>query len=440
MKYINGLKTGIFLGMTLSVILAQSAESLTDLGIQKLESGDVLQAQSLFQQAIETDPSFAPALFNMGMAYITRGELDSASTFFLNAIEAEPDNQEYREEYERYSEISTLMDDGQRSIRSGLHDDAIKTFQDVLDKFPIYANAVYYRGLAQMRAEDYDSAVESFKQTLEIYHGHVNAQAAITNVAKSVFNEANQTYRRGDLEGAMDLYRRVLEIDNSFYLAWYQLGVIEAKMRNMDVAMDHYAKALEVNPGFYQGWFALGLVKFRQSDLEGALLDFQKCIDINPLYVKAYGSMGDIYIKQKNYNEALTILHQAVGVDASYGKGYESMGIIYSEQGEFEKAVEVLEKASQLESGNSMVWYRLAHAYNEIGDCENAARVARKSTDLKGTFGGAWVELGQAQYCNGQGRKTAALNSLEKARNDRDWRQVAEYEIDKIKNPAKYME
>ena len=30
------------------------------------------------------------------------------------------------------------------------------------------------------------------------------------------------------------------------------------------------------------------------------------------------------------------------------------------------------------------------------------------------------------------------FNAFEKARNDRAWRKMAEYEIDKVKNPQKY--
>ena len=53
-------------------------------------------------------------------------------------------------------------------------------------------------------------------------------------------------------------------------------------------------------------------------------------------------------------------------------------------------------------------------------------------------FGGGWFELGVAEWCDGKGNKTGALNAFEKARNDRAWRKMAEYEIDKVKNPQKY--
>ena len=98
------------------------------------------------------------------------------------------------------------------------------------------------------------------------------------------------------------------------------------------------------------------------------------------------------------------------------------------------------EKCTLLEPKNVKAWTNLATLHNKLGDCGSAIKAAREATDRKKRFGAGWYELGIAEWCNGKGNKTAALNALEKAREDRSWRQMAEYEIDKIKNPAKYEE
>ncbi len=82
--------------------------------------------------------------------------------------------------------------------------------------------------------------------------------------------------------------------------------------------------------------------------------------------------------------------------------------------------------------------FHLAEAYNKLGDCESAKEAALESTDLKKNFGGGWFELGIAEYCSGSGNKNASINHFERARNDRDWRKMAEYEIDRVRNPEKY--
>ena len=112
---------------------------------------------------------------------------------------------------------------------------------------------------------------------------------------------------------------------------------------------------------------------------------------------------------------------------------------IVSEEEEWNQAISSLEMAVALNERDAMSYFRLSGAHNMNGDCKSALEAARKSTELKNRFGGAWFELGTAEWCSGSGNKAGALNAFEKARNDRSWRKMAEYEIDKIKNPQKYI-
>ena len=61
-----------------------------------------------------------------------------------------------------------------------------------------------------------------------------------------------------------------------------------------------------------------------------------------------------------------------------------------------------------------------------------------EAIDLKKNFGGGWFQLGIAEYCNATGNKNNAINHFDRARNDRQWRKMAEYEIDRVRNPEKY--
>ena len=140
-----------------------------------------------------------------------------------------------------------------------------------------------------------------------------------------------------------------------------------------------------------------------------------------------------------DYDKAKQTLKMATTVNPNYSKGYANLGVIYSEEEEWNQAISSLEMAVALNERDAMSYFRLSGAHNMNGDCKSALEAARKSTELKNRFGGAWFELGTAEWCSGSGNKAGALNAFEKARNDRSWRKMAEYEIDKIKNPQKYI-
>ena len=421
-----------------SLLSAQTPDVLLQNGLDMFNNGDLEGAQAALEDALQFDPTFAPAMIALSKVHLHNGDMQKTQEYIRKAIDAEPENQDYREEFERLNEINTLMADGQRNMQTGNLSAAYESYRIVLEKFPFFAEAAYSMGLVKFREQDFDEAVENFKKTLELNHFHENARAAIENVAKNKFNEGNNSYKRRDLEGALAAYMEVLKIDESFYQAHYQIGVIQAKMGDRTTAINHYQKALDIAPDFYKGYYAMALSQKANSDMQGALSSLESAIKIHPGYDKAYGAMGDIYIEDKNYEKAIAILNTSIQVNPQYTKGYLSLGIAYSDQEKYDLAQPPLEMASSLDPKSYMGWYRLAVVYNAQGDCENAKRAAYKTTDLKAVFGGGWLELGVAEWCGGKGSKRAAENALEKARNDRTWRKSAEYELDKVRNPKKY--
>ena len=421
-----------------SLLSAQTPDVLLQNGLDMFNNGDLEGAQAALEDALQFDPTFAPAMIALSKVHLHNGDMQKTQEYIRKAIDAEPENQDYREEFERLNEINTLMADGQRNMQTGNLSAAYESYRIVLEKFPFFAEAAYSMGLVKFREQDFDEAVENFKKTLELNHFHENARAAIANVAKNKFNEGNNSYKRRDLEGALAAYMEVLKIDESFYQAHYQIGVIQAKMGDRTTAIDHYQKALDIAPDFYKGYYAMALSQKANSDMQGALSSLESAIKIHPGYDKAYGAMGDIYIEDKNYEKAIAILNTSIQVNPQYTKGFLSLGIAYSDQEKYDLAQPPLEMATSLDPKSYMGWYRLAVVYNAQGDCENAKRAAYKTTELKAVFGGGWLELGVAEWCGGKGSKRAAENALEKARNDRTWRKSAEYELDKVRNPKKY--
>ena len=421
-----------------SLLSAQTPDVLLQNGLDMFNNGDLEGAQAALEDALQFDPTFAPAMIALSKVHLHNGDMQKTQEYIRKAIDAEPENQDYREEFERLNEINTLMADGQRNMQTGNLSAAYESYRIVLEKFPFFAEAAYSMGLVKFREQDFDEAVENFKKTLELNHFHENARAAIENVAKNKFNEGNNSYKRRDLEGALAAYMEVLKIDESFYQAHYQIGVIQAKMGDRTTAINHYQKALDIAPDFYKGYYAMALSQKANSDMQGALSSLESAIKIHPGYDNAYGAMGDIYIEDKNYEKAIVILNTSIQVNPQYTKGYLSLGIAYSDQEKYDLAQPPLEMATSLDPKSYMGWYRLAVVYNAQGDCENAKRAAYKTTDLKAVFGGGWLELGVAEWCGGKGSKRAAENALEKARNDRTWRKSAEYELDKVRNPKKY--
>jgi len=428
----------LFLLIGLSFADDMGPDDLYAKGLEALEASDWDSADSLFKSSLGLDAGFAPAMIQLAKISVRNGDMDQTKDYLRQAIEADPENQEYREEYDNLNEINKFMSQGARELDAGEYENAIASYSKVYEKYPYMTEAIYSLGVVKMREGDFDAAIEYFNKALAVNENHEKTLKALKSVAGNMFNEGNNFYRRRDYNNALDYYKKVVAIDNSFYQAYYQLGVVETRLKNNRGAIKAYAKAVEAKSDFYQGWYGLGISKRSDGDNQGALKAFQKAIDINPGYAKAYCAMGDIYYKTNKFDKAKSSCQQAIQADGSYAKPYITLATINIDNKEYDQALVNLEVATGLNRKDSKAWLKIAQVHNILGNCDDAKRAARKSLDLSGKSGGAWLELGIAEYCGGAGNKTAALNAFEKARGDRTWKTYAEYEMDKIRNPHRY--
>ena len=436
MRNTKSIKIILFL-FCLSIGISETPEKLLSSGQIKLQEGDLQGALTDFQIALEQDSKFDLAMLELAQLQMRLGNMEKAKELLFKAVEV---NEENRKEFDRFNDINVKMNDGERAMKNGQYEEAFSNYEVVVAEFPNFTEAVFSMGLAKFRLSDLESAVNYYGKALELNPEHEKARTGIDNVVINTFNDGNNSYRRGNLEGAMELYHQVLTFDSTFTKAHFQIGVVETKRGNLSIGINKYKQALAIDSTYFQCWFALGLAQNKKGNSFDALESFQRAVKIDSTYAKAYSSMGSVYYQNKEFEKAIEVLNTATAVQPNYPKPYISLGRIYKDLDSLEMAKFYLEKGTSLNPKNYQAWSMLANVHNQLKECESAIIAARESTDRKKRLGEGWYELGIAEWCNGKGNKTAALNALEKAREDRTWRQMAEYQIDKIKNPAKYEE
>jgi len=423
----------ITLLFTCSLILAQDTEVLLSAGETQLSAGDYSGAEASFNAALQVDPSFAPALQALSKLALHMGDIKKANDYSNQAVQADED---FREWSDQITKVSENIQNGNRDVNQGLFDEAIKKYSSILEQHPYFPDAEFYMGLTRTRQKDIEGAALHFSNALAIYPDHTKARKGLDNVTKQFLNAGNKSYRRGNLGKATNYYQKALEFDPNFYLAYYQLGVLEKKLGNSQTSIDHLNKVIEIKPNHYKTWFTLGSVHESDGNTELAIEHYSKAIEINPGYAKAYGNLGKLYTENHLYKEAEDVLKTVTQIDPNYADGFMRLGLLYIGQEMWVSAVENLTTSSGLDEKDYNKFVHLASALNHIQKWDEAASAARTCTDLKRKFGGGWYELGVAEM--GRGNKTRAKRHFEEAHNDRDWREMAARKIDEINNPGKY--
>ena len=137
----------IFFFSLVSIIFSQSPSQALNDGKSQLVNGDYEQAEILFKKALQMDPTFSPAMLELARINLRFGKMKDTQEFLRQAIDIDPENQEYREEFDRINQINTLMSDASRYMADADFNNAFDSYRIVLEKFPFFSEAAYSMGL-----------------------------------------------------------------------------------------------------------------------------------------------------------------------------------------------------------------------------------------------------------------------------------------------------
>ena len=144
-----------------------------------------------------------------------------------------------------------------------------------------------------------------------------------------ILNLAVEKQKKGELDEAEILYRKILEKHSSSD-AFHLLGLVEYERGEYKKAVENIKKAIELNPdaSFYGN---LGMCYDKLGDEEKSAECFLKALGINPEYKKAYlanYNLG-IYFKEKGEIEkALGYYDEAIRLKEDFSDAHWNRGLV----------------------------------------------------------------------------------------------------------------
>lgn len=245
---------------------------------------DFSAAAKLLEQAVELEPTFAEAHFNLGLLYSNMDRPDDAVAHIQNARELDPD-----------------------------------VFDYTVAMAKVYAEA-----------ENYDAALRLFNEVI--------ARQPDNLVAKN--NLAVIALRQGDEEQAMRYVEEILREDNNDVGALNTLGLVYMERENVSLAKYVLNKALEQDENHVDALNNLGLVYMQEDNVPAAVAAFARAVEADPNFLESRLNLGSILIEYLDYEWADENFTNAVRIApqncvANLGKGATSFAL-----GEHEEAYE----------------------------------------------------------------------------------------------------
>ncbi len=85
-----------------------------------------------------------------------------------------------------------------------------------------------------------------------------------------IFDAANGDLAVGDLESAVEKYRRCVEMTPDFFDGWHALGMALMKLGRFEEAIEAGTRAVELRPNDQIGWTSLSLFYNRAGNIKEA--------------------------------------------------------------------------------------------------------------------------------------------------------------------------
>ncbi len=148
-------------------------------------------------------------------------------------------------------------------------------------------------------------------------------------LATALHTEGNVKAARGDFEGAIELYRRAVELFPDYSVAHYNLGVACSGAKRHREAVEAYSEAIRLKPDFAAAYTGRGDSRMALEEVGEAVGDYSKAIELYPDYARAYYKRALAYIRLGRTDRAREDLESYMTYkphDAAARRKLESLG------------------------------------------------------------------------------------------------------------------
>jgi tetratricopeptide (TPR) repeat protein len=204
----------------------------------------------------------------------------------------------------------------------------------------------------------------------------------------------------GDTAKAIELLKHETELDKSFHLNYYTLGLIYFNRMQWEKAKEQFSIALDKKSKHYESLYYLGLSYIKLNQLDSALTVMEKGRkkakkNLRHLFENGYGL---IMLKKGNYQEADRAFRQALVDDPDNPEYLINLGDANFYQGIPSLATNYYAKALEVDTGSTEVYYHWAEACLEMRDYNCALEKLRIVLSRDSTYANAWMRAGGIYY------------------------------------------
>lgn len=374
------------------------AKQTIELAFQHHEAGQIREAESLYQQALNLHPGQIDALYYLGVLYLQNGVPDAAEEFLTKALKKQPkfaegyfnlgvalqEQEKLKEAARAYGQairgdkrfVPAHLNLGNVYLDLEQFDRAASTFNKLIKLSPKSAEAHLNYGRAIKEKGDEEAAMSAYRQALELNPQYADAHLNIGAIL----------LEREELEEAKNSLQQALVFDPNNADAYNNMGVIWKRDSHFDHAISCFAKASSIKPGFSDAHANMAAALYAHGDLKKAEAEVRRSIELSPDSSAAYSILGKVLRDQGRPLESIDALNIAIKRAPELAEPYREMGLTLADNHQHEEALRAYAHAVERDPKDAVSLNNAGMSNVLLGRLDAATELFQQSIDEAPNF------------------------------------------------------
>ncbi len=300
---------------------------------------------------------------NTGVRIDTNFLIIKNNYFPTNAVIEEIDN------------VETAGDDKLRKF-------VTKNLPDRIQFLSLFAVGQYY-----YKENNFPDAVKIISRGIETLKEDNNVELSeveLESIGEAYYGIAfmNQKMGKNDKE-TLRYFDNSIEYNPKKVDAYINRGVLKAVLHDKIGAVDDFKKAVELNDNNSLSHYNLAVMLTNEGNFEFSLKEYNKCLEIEPKNAKYLNNRGYLLNIMQKYDIAKNDLELAISIDPKNPFPYNNLGISLRNLNDPQGALTNFEKAVQLRDNYDIALSNLASQLADMGKPESGLTYINRAIDLK---------------------------------------------------------
>ncbi len=293
-------------------------------------------------------------------------------------------------------ELARLLD------QRGQGAEAKAACKEILGQHPDHWESLVFLAELEARQENLEPAIQLYSKLIELRPDY----------PVTYYKRGNLFRRRGQLEAALGSYDQAVARDSLYANAFCNRGVVLGLLHRPDEALNSYDQAIALNPLDALALYNRGDVLRELTRFSEALESYDRAIAVMPNYAEAHCNRAVLLQELKQLDEALISYNRSLEIyPGAYA--YLNRGNLFREQKKLNLALADYDRAIEADSAHARAYCNRGVVLTELRQWgaafDSLSRAIELDADLADAHGNLGFLLAQVL------RLDAAMVSLDKA-------------------------